>query len=250
MLYIYSTYLLGFIIIIVFLIYSFINSFLVADHIIAECVIFYLFGNNDIKINLIYLQGGFKMKFKLIILIMILIIACIPGCAEEPNVPPDDAQNNETTPPETTPDVVTTASIVDNETDFEKAIGTSGTWIICALNDLTFDKNLALEGEYTNGKKDEDGQDIIQRKIALYTQDDDRNVTARFTLTAPKLTISSPNASIQNGTFVGDLYVTVPDFQLVDTKVDGNVYFTSSEAQDAFNIDQSSEVTGDQKLQD
>ncbi len=190
------------------------------------------------------------MKFRLMILVLILAMTCIPGCAEEPETPDDTGQNDETTPPETTPDVITTASIVDNEADFEKAIGPNGTWIICTLNDLTFDKELALEGEYTNGKKDEDGQDIIQRKIALYTQDEDRNVTARFTLTAPKLTVSSPNARIQSGTFVGDLYVAVPDFQLVDTKVDGNVYFTSSEAQDTFTMDETSEVTGEQKLQE
>jgi peptidoglycan hydrolase-like protein with peptidoglycan-binding domain len=98
-------------------------------------------------------------------------------------------------------DAVSTASIVDNTAAFEKAIGSSGTWIIATLKDIIIDKDIVLEGEYKNGKKDANGKDIIQRKIALYTQDANRNVTARFTLTAPKLTINSPQASIQHGTF-------------------------------------------------
>ncbi|MCL6494616.1 MAG: hypothetical protein K6T54_07530, partial [Ignavibacterium sp.] len=61
------------------------------------------------------------------------------------------------------------------------------TWIIATLNDLTFDKDLVLTGNLKNGKVDKvTGLDSIQRKIALYTQDDKKNVTARFTLTAPK----------------------------------------------------------------
>ena len=228
---------------------STLNTINIFGLILAKSVNFYLFGNNVVKrYYILYEQGGFLMKFKVLILVLILIIVSISGCAQEPTVP--DTSPDETTPPETTPDVVTTASIVDNEADFEKAIGTSGTWIICALNDLTFEKDLALEGEYTNGKKDDEGQDIIQRKIALYTQDEDRNVTNRFTLTAPKLTISSPNARIQSGTFKGDLYVTVPDFQLVDTTVDGNVYFTSEEAESTFTMDATSQVTGKQELQE
>ena len=41
-------------------------------------------------------------------------------------------------------------------------------------------------------------------------------VTAKFTLTAPKLTIKSPEARIQGGIFKGDLYVTSRNFKLTD----------------------------------
>ncbi|MGI6585444.1 MAG: hypothetical protein ACOX3L_05780 [Lutisporaceae bacterium] len=116
------------------------------------------------------------------------------------------------------------------------------------MKDLTFDKELVLDGEFKNGKKDDAGKDVIQRMIALYTQDDKRNVTARFTLTAPKLTISSPMASIQHGTFKGDLYVTAKDFQLVDTTVDGNVYFTTDDAKSTLEMDDKSKITGKQEL--
>lgn len=196
------------------------------------------------------------MNSKVIILALALIIA-LAGCtqpapAPTPTPTPTPAETTptptQTTPPETTPDVVTTASIVDENAAFEKAISNTGTWIICTVKDLTFDKDLVLDGEFKNGKKDDAGKDVIQRKIALYTQDDKRNVTARFTLTAPKLTISSPMASIQHGTFKGDLYVMTKDFQLVDATVDGNVYFTTDDAKSGFKMDDKSKVTGKQEV--
>lgn len=146
------------------------------------------------------------------------------------------------------PDAVTTASIVNTEDAFLKAISKTGTWIICLTKDLSVDKELLLEGEFKNGKKDGAGKDEIQRKIALYAQDDKRNITARYTLKAPKLTISSPKASIQKGTFKGDIYVTVSDFELVDATIEGNVYFTTEEAQKTFKMDKTSKITGKKEM--
>ncbi len=143
-------------------------------------------------------------------------------------------------------DAISTASIVAWEEDFEKAMGTAengGTWIAAALKDMHFNKEITLEGEHEN-------KGAPARKIALYTQDENRNILKSFTLSAPKLFINSPNARIQGGTFKGDLYVEVPEFQLVKAKVDGNVYFTSQEAMDTFNMDEDSEVTGVQEVID
>ncbi|MBM7869805.1 hypothetical protein JOC70_001275 [Clostridium pascui] len=151
------------------------------------------------------------------------------------------AQENKT-------DVVTTASVVDNAAAFEKAISNKGTWIIAIVKDLTINKDLVLDGEFKNGKKDKDGKDIVQRKVALYTQDENRNVTNRFTLTAPKFTINSPKASIQHGTFKGDLYVSAKDFELIDATVNGNVYFTNNDAKSTFKMDDKSKITGKQEL--
>ncbi|HRU41984.1 MAG TPA: hypothetical protein P5021_08385, partial [Candidatus Diapherotrites archaeon] len=67
-------------------------------------------------------------------------------------------------------------------------------------------------------------------------------------LTAPKLTIKSPNARIQGGTFKGDLYVSAKNFELVDATVDGNVYFTTDDAKSGFKMDDKSKVTGKQEL--
>lgn len=190
------------------------------------------------------------MKIKVLLSTLALSLTLLAGCgsrpAEQTSTKPET--KTETKAPAEKVDTVTTASIVDKAEAFEKAISKDGTWIIATLNDLTIDKDLVLEGEFKNGKKDKDGKDAIQRKIALYTQDKDKKVTARFTLTAPKLTIKSPNARIQSGTFKGDLYVETKDFQLVDAKVEGNVYFASEEAKAGFKMDDKSSITGKQEV--
>lgn len=143
-------------------------------------------------------------------------------------------------------DAVTSASIVSDAAAFEQAISKDGKWIICTLNDLVIDKELVLDGDFVNTKT----PPVSARKIALYTQDEDHNVTARFTLTAPKLTVKSPDARIQSGTFVGDLYVSAKNFTLKDAIVDGNVYFTTQEAKDTFTKDEKSSITGKKILFD
>ncbi|MDW7657389.1 MAG: hypothetical protein SCM11_09475 [Bacillota bacterium] len=148
----------------------------------------------------------------------------------------------------TSVDVVSSASVVDNAEKFEKAISKDGTWIIALTKDLTIDKELVVDGDFKNGKTDAAGNELLQRKIALYTQDADRNITARFTLTVKKLTINSANASIQHGTFIGDLYVNVEDFQLIDATVDGNVYFLNEEIKSSFTMDEASKITGVQEI--
>lgn len=182
------------------------------------------------------------------LMILMLCAFVLAGCGAEP-------APNVTTPPANTggstssPDAYSTPSMVTDAAGFEKAISKDGVWIICLLNDLTINKELVLDGTFTNGKKDDKGNDIIQRKIALYEQDQNRNITARYTLAVPKLTINSPNASIQHGTFKGDLYVNAENFQLVDTTVEGNVYFASEAIKNTFKMDETSKITGEQKVQ-
>ena len=195
------------------------------------------------------------MKKTFMLLLIVSLIFAFAGCGGSDDKNGDNGNDNGTTSQGAVDDkdsdendAVTTASIVDEEGAFKDAIGNTGTWIICTLKDLTFDDDLVLEGSFTNGKKDDQGNDIVQRKIALYTQDEERNVTNRFTLTAPTLTINSPMASIQHGIFVGDLYVSQDNFKLVDTKVDGNVYFTTETAKSTFEMDDTSSVTGEQEL--
>jgi hypothetical protein len=199
------------------------------------------------------------MKLKNILLIFVLMAVLFVGCAKNdtttppattPQVTtaPQTTTAPPTTPPEATPDVATTASIVNTEAAFENAISSKGTWIICPLKNLTFNKELVVEGEYKNGKKDAAGKDIIQRKIGLYTQDENRKVTSRFTLTAPKMTFNSPMGSIEQGTFKGDLYVSANNFQLKGATVDGNVYFTTDEAKSTFKMDADSKITGKQEV--
>ncbi len=188
------------------------------------------------------------MKLKAIFLVLALSIVLLTGCNQSNTPSTTTSPTTSATTPVASPDTVTTASIVDTEEAFEKAISKDGTWIIATLKDLAFTKDLVLDGDFKNGKKDDAGKDIFQRKIALYTQDQNRNVTARFTLTAPKLTVNSLNGSIQHGTFKGDLYVSGKNFQLVDATVEGNVYFTSEEAKSTFKADDKSKVTGKQEM--
>lgn len=174
------------------------------------------------------------MKTRLVVFTLFLTAVLISSC--EKKVVPAPS------PPSTSTDTVTTASIVDTEEAFMKAIANDGTWIIATLRDLTTDKELLLGGNFKNGKGD------TQRKIALYEQDADRNITTRHSLTAPKLTIASPMASIQHGTFNGDLEVLAPNFELIDTKINGNIYFSNDEALSSFKMDGDSSVSGEQKL--
>ncbi|HEY5467307.1 MAG TPA: hypothetical protein VIL27_09775 [Clostridia bacterium] len=186
------------------------------------------------------------MKTKALILAMLLIIstALFAGCTNITPAATTKAPAATTASGATTVDANAAASVVSDAAAFEKSIGPSGNWIICTTKDLTVTKELTLAGEFKNGKQDTAGKDVIQRKIGLYTQDADRKVTARFTLTIPKLTITSPNASIEYGTVVGDLYISVNAFKLVDAKVTGNVYFTKQEYKDSFVKDATSTISG------
>jgi hypothetical protein len=188
----------------------------------------------------------------IILIVCLLFFSFTVGCGRTPgpgaSPAPTQGAPGATNPAGVTPDAVSSPSVVVDEASLVKAMGNEGTWIIIFTGDFSTNKELVLEGEYTNGKKDDAGKDIIQRKIALYTQDDKRNITNRFTLTAPKLTVTSPMASIQHGTFKGDLVVSVDNFQLVDATVDGNVYFTTDSAKSTFSMDEKSKITGKQEV--
>lgn len=179
------------------------------------------------------------MKIKVMLLSLTIVAILFSGCGTK------EAVKTPVTPKQ---DAVASASVTKDPAVFTKAIGKTGTWIIAITEDLTINKDLILEGEYKNGKKDTAGKDLIQRKIALYAQDAKKAITARYTLTAPKLTIKSPMASLQHGTFKGDLYVETNDFQLIDNKVIGNIYFISDAAKAGFKMDATSSVSGVQQV--
>ena len=138
-------------------------------------------------------------------------------------------------------DAVSAASIVDTAQGFQKAAGDDGTWIIAVTQDIAMDQEIVVDGQFTR-------RDEIYRKIALYAQDEDRNVTDRYTLTAPKLTVRSENTRIQGGTFVGDVYVEANKFHVYDGKVEGDIYFAKEEYKDSFSLQKGGEVTGELKV--
>lgn len=211
------------------------------------------------------------MKVKIVLIMLLLFSVLFTGCkknntggnATSPSPAPTTAtapttaptaKASPTTAATTAPtkaatDVVTTASIVNTPDAFVKAISNTGTWIIAILGDMTINQDLVVEGEYKNGKKDDAGNELLQRKLAFYSQDADRNITARYTLTAPKMTFKSPMGSIQHGTFKGDLIVDVDNFALIDATVDGNVTFTKQSYKDTFTMDDTSKITGTTTVQ-
>ena len=184
------------------------------------------------------------MKIKALLLSTVMAATLLVGCGSAAST-----SSTSSTPAATKTDAVASASVTKDPAVFTKAISKDGKWIIAITEDMTIDKDLVLDGDFKNGKKDEKtGVELFQRKIALYTQDAKHVVTARFTLTAPKLTVTSKLASLQHGTFKGNLYVETADFQLVDNKVDGNIYFKDDAAKAGFKMDAKSSVTGTQEV--
>ncbi|ERI91536.1 hypothetical protein HMPREF1982_03181 [Clostridiales bacterium oral taxon 876 str. F0540] len=205
------------------------------------------------------------MKIKALVLAVAVGATLFTGCAKkaEPAAAPKaDAAKPAATETKKT-DAVATASVVDTNAAFEKALTKDGgKYVIATLKDLTFDKELVVEGSFKTGKKDANGALIkdangneqTQRKIGLYTQDDKHNVTGRFTLTAPKLTFNGDFGSLEHGTFKGDLYIAGKNFKLVNQKIDGNVYFLNADAEKTFTIadsktdSQATVITGKKEL--
>jgi len=181
------------------------------------------------------------MKIKALLLSTVMVASLLVGCGSKASTSTEPTKATST-------DAVASASLTKDPAVFAKSVGKDGKWIIAVTENVTVDKDLILEGEFKNGKKDTAGKELIQRKIGLYTQDEKRNVTARFTLTAPKLTVKSPMASIEHGTFKGDLYVETADFKLIDNKIEGNVYFKDEAAKTGFKMDAKSSVTGKQEI--
>jgi hypothetical protein len=170
------------------------------------------------------------MKLRSLIVLLALSLVLFAGCT-----------TTDTDGTEGGNDSVTAASLVEDAAVLEAAIGSEGTWIIAALNDIESDNELVVEGEFYD--KDDSSADLY-RKIALYAQDEDRNVTDRYTLTAPKLTVKSPNTKIQGGTFVGDIYVESEGFTLTDATIDGDLFFASAEIANTFTLENGGNVKG------
>ncbi|WP_312499540.1 polymer-forming cytoskeletal protein [Enterococcus sp.] len=170
-----------------------------------------------------------------------LLAACSSDSDTSASSSADTTASTATT--ESTDDVVSTASISDQTSVIEKALSADGNWIVAVTDDMTFDADVTVDGEFHD--KGDDASDIY-RKFALYSQDDDRNVTAEYTVTVPKLVVNSENFNIVHGVIKGDIEVNANGFVLNGAKVEGNVTFTSQEFQDSATLDEEgASVTGD-----
>lgn len=184
------------------------------------------------------------MKLVRSLLVAGVAVALLSGCGSNS----DNTGNNEaaaTAPAAAETDAVSTASLVKEQDPFINAVSAEGTWIIAILNDLTVDQDVVVAGEF----HDKDvAENAIYRKLALYAQDDDHNVTATYTLTVPKVTVQSENFRVQGGTIKGDVYVEANGFNLYeDATIDGNLYFASEDVQATAAVD--GNVTGATEVQ-
>jgi cytoskeletal protein CcmA (bactofilin family) len=166
------------------------------------------------------------MKFKLF-LAMILSVALLAACGS------DDTSSDDTTDEGT--DATTAASFADDGEALKEAASENGTWIIIPTQDMTVEGELVVAGEFRNGGE-EDGD--IYRKIAAYTQDDERNIIDQWTITTDRLVVQSENLNFQGGILEGDVYVEANGFQLHETAtVTGDVVFANADYEASATLD-------------
>jgi len=191
----------------------------------------------------------FNMK-KLSVLLMAFVLVAVfaAGCLDTPPpAPPAQSPASPTqssTPP--TPgdglDAITSASPKESgvPADIINGLADSGFWIFAILSDVTIDGELVVSGEF---HQRDDPDQPIYRKLALYAQDADRNVTADYVLTVPLMTVKSPNFRIQNGVVKGDIVVDADGFELSGGTLQGNLTFKTQAQMDSAKLDEGT-VTG------
>ena len=135
-------------------------------------------------------------------------------------------------------DTVSSPSRVVDADSLMNAARADGSWILIVHEDLSVDKEIVLEGDFKNN-------DVYDRKLALYTSNEDHSVNERFTLEAPSITVKSSNTRFKAGTFVGDVYVQSENFRMTTGfTLEGNVYFENEAAKESFTIEGGATVTG------
>ncbi len=176
------------------------------------------------------------MKLKGLLLSLTAAAVIFTGCSSKPAEDKNPPVDNDS-------DVVTSASVATDADSLKKAMSADGTWIVVVQQDLAVEDELVLEGEVAK----KEGAEYTGRKLALYDQDKDKNITASYKLTAPKLTIKSDKTTIKGGTIVGDLYVEAKNVTLDHATIEGNVYFANEEVKSSFTLTES-KVTGTQEV--
>ena len=140
-------------------------------------------------------------------------------------------------------EVVSGASISAKPEELEMALSDKGNWIVAATDNVTFDKEVTVAGTFHDKGKDSND---VYRKLALYSQDDNKKVTAEYEITVPKLIVSSENFNIVHGTVKGDIEVKANGFTLNGTKVNGNITFDKQEYKDSADLEKDgATVTGE-----
>jgi len=185
------------------------------------------------------------MKIKAIILSLVVGATLLAGCGAKEVAKTEPAKTTAVTKEPAKADAITAASIVNDQTTLQKSSSKEGSWIVLLTKDLTVDKEIVLEGEFTKPDKADATKKVpAGRKLILMTRDAKKVTTGTFTLKAPKLTVKSLNTTMEGGTFVGDVYVQSKGFALEKIKIQGNLYFATKELKSAFKLSEGSSVTG------
>lgn len=171
------------------------------------------------------------------LLLTIMICFVLTSCSTNNN---ESATENQSTNDEIV-DATTSPSITSDKDEFVKSLSADGNWITCITEDITLDDNLSVDGTFY--KKDDEAEGVY-RKLALYEQDSDKNVTASYTLTVPEMTISSENFRIQEGVVVGNIIVEANGFELKNSIIDGSITFVNDEFKNSALLDEGT-VTGE-----
>ncbi|MFL0267057.1 hypothetical protein [Candidatus Clostridium radicumherbarum] len=182
------------------------------------------------------------MKIRALVLSLAVVSTVFTGCAKQaaPTPVPTTPAPAATTPAKT--DTVTGASMATDEASFEQKIGKSGVVVVLTNKDLTFTKDITVDGTFT--KKDKTGKEVVARSLGLATETADKKVDKRFTVAAPKIVINSENTLLEFGTLKGDVYVQAKGFTTKDATIDGNLYFATEELKNAFKADATTKITG------
>ncbi|GHU88359.1 lipoprotein [Clostridia bacterium] len=168
----------------------------------------------------------------------LILLSVMSACVSEgaaspspsPSAPVSDAVSNASPEKETT-----------DPAQVGKSLSKDGQWILSLLGDVTLTSDLTVEGTFYDAHNDQ----REYRKLALYAQDADRKVTAKYTLTVPKITVKSPNFYIWNGTVKGDIYVEANNFTLYNATVEGNITFATQEYRDSARLNEGEDSSTD-----
>jgi len=178
-------------------------------------------------------------KLSVLLMASVLLAVFATGCLDTPPpAPPSPAPPAQGGPA----DAVTSASPKESSVPSEiiNGLSDSGFWIFAVLSDVRLDGDLVVSGEF---HQRDDSTQPIYRKLALYAQDADRNVTAEYILTVPQMTVKSPNFRIQNGVVRGDIVVEADGFELFGGTLIGNLTFGTQAQMDSANLDEAT-ITG------
>lgn len=167
------------------------------------------------------------------------ILFALAGCVS--NSPGTTTSGEGSTPTETA-DGVSGASEKESgdPAAVVKGLSKDGFWIFSILSDVSVDEPIYVDGEFHD--KGDDANELY-RKLALYAQNEEHKVTAEYTLTVPRMEVTSPNFRIQNGTVKGDVYINAEGFDLNNCKIEGNLYFVTQAQMDSATLDTGT-VTG------